>query len=483
MRYFGKKDISTIGHHLGMIMQGIGISILVPLIIAIIYQESTYISFIVPGLLSIGIGTLLRKCQVKKNNMRLKHGMIISSLAWLWAGFIGGLVMCLYLNINFLDAFFENISAWTGSGFTIFSNVEALPKSILFLRSIEQWIGGLGVVTLIIGLLMHSGTPVARLYKSEAREEKISPSIASTLKKIIKLYIFLTVIGILLFILAGMPIFDAVNHSFSIISTGGMSIKNDGLGFYNNDILNIISIFLMVIGATSFLVLYRSLKTKGISLLKDIQFQTIIFFIMIFFTVVYFSAGVLTIDAIYYVISAITTTGSTLTSSLGIAAWPEIMKVIIILLMLIGGSAGSTSGAIKIIRVVVIIKGIYMNIANIVSPEGRVITMKMSGHEIKEKDIKEASSYVTLYMFLIFIGWFVLAYYGYDAFNALFEVVSAQGNVGLSTGIISADMPIFAKIMMIINMWGGRLEIIPILVVLRAMIEVFKGVIPLRKPY
>ncbi|MCL2157394.1 MAG: TrkH family potassium uptake protein [Methanobrevibacter sp.] len=474
MKYILKKDIYIVAHYLGKVMQGVGIVTLIPLIIALIYHEPTYLGFLIPSLLSLGIGTLFSKIKLKNPRVRLKHGMMISSLSWLWAGLIGALIMIICLDISFIDAFFENISAWTGSGVTMFADVEILPKSILFLRSIEQWIGGLGVVVIVIGVLIHSGTAADRLYKSEAREERIKPSIANTLKKIMQIYLIFTVLGITLFLIAGMPLFDSINNTFSAIATAGMSIKNLNMGYYNNNIYYLISLFLMILGATSFLLHYKAIKTKGVAIFKDMQFKAMIFLIGVSFLLIYLATNMMPMDIIYHVISAITTTGANINSSAQTALWSPFMKIIIIVLMFIGGSAGSTVGAVKLVRVIAILKGIYLNIINIISPKGRVVSMKISDHIMREDEIREASSYVSLYLIFILIGWLVLVFYGYNPMNSLFEIVSIQGNVGLSTGITSPSLGPIIKITMIFNMWIGRLEIIPVLVIIKSFFEVFK---------
>ncbi|KZX10785.1 TrkH family potassium uptake protein [Methanobrevibacter filiformis] len=486
MKHIRTKDIYIISQYLGIIMQGIGISVLIPLIVVLFYRETVHLSFIVPGIISFAIGTILHKISSthsSTHSIRLKHGMMISSFAWIWASFIGALVMMSAVDMSFINAFFENMSAWTGTGFTLFPDLNVVPKSVILLRSIEQWIGGLGVVTLIIGLLLHSGRPTARLYKSEAREEKISPSIGSTLKKIIKVYVGVTIIGIIIYILAGMPIFDSVNNTLMMVATGGMSPHNEGMGFYHDNIFNIISIILMIIGGTSFLALYKSLKTKGVKLVRDVQFQAMMFLIIAISLILIFATDILPMNIIYHVVSAVTTTGSTLISKNDVASWPGFVKSNIMILMLIGGASGSTAGAIKLIRIMIVLKGIGMNIKQIMAPEGMVHKIKLSKQVIKENEIKTMSSFIVLYMLFVFAGWFVLTFYGYDPMNALFDVISAQGNVGINTGVISASMPFEAKIMIIVNMWVGRLEIIPILVVARGLFEVLKGIIPSQKPY
>lgn len=479
MKYITRRDIYIVSNYLGKVMQGVGIVILLPIIVALIYKEHVYLlGFIIPSLISLGVGTLLGRVNPRCTRVRLKHGMIVSSLAWLWAAFIGALVMYICLDISFINAFFENMSAWTGSGFTIFKNVEILPNSILFLRSLEQWVGGLGIVVIMIGILIHSGTAASRLYKSEAREDRIKPSIANTLKKILQIYLIYTSIGIILFIIAGMPVFDAVNNTFTAIATGGMSIKNANMAFYHNNTFNIISMIIMIIGATSFLSHYQAVKTRGKSIFSDIQFKVMIGIIILTSLILILATNMIHMEALYSVVSAITTAGTSINPSGNFKDYGTFIKVIIIILMFIGGAAGSTAGAVKIVRVITFLRGVYKNIINIISPEGRVINMKLSDKQLKETQVREASSYISLYLLFIVIGWAVLVFYGYDGINSLFEIVSAQGNVGLSTGIISGDMPFGAKIITIFNMWIGRLEIIPVLVILRSFIEIFKGAVP-----
>ena len=469
-KYITKADLLIVLHYLGYIMQGLGIVLLVPILVALIYGEYIKVSaFFIPCFISFILGTAFTKKFKNYSKLRLKHGMLISSFAWLWASMIGASIMALSLNIHFVDALFENMSAWTGSGMTFFVNVEILPKSILFLRSMEQWIGGLGIVIIFIGILIRSGTAASRLYKSEAREEKIKPNIANTLRKALEIYLIYTAAGILLYILAGLPIFDAINLTFTSISTGGMSIKNANVGFYQNSIVYIITMALMILGATSFSVHYKIVKTKGKSVLKDVQFQLLICLIVIAGTFILITNKMVPIEELFTIVSAITTTGANVVPPYELASWSGASLIVLMILMLIGGSSGSTSGGLKLIRIITVVKGMNLTVTNLVSPEGRVVSTRIGGKKINEREIKEASAYIVIFFIFLIFGWFMMTIYGYDPFTALFDVISLQSNNGLSTGIVFGGLPMPLKLTLIFLMWIGRLEIIPVLVVFRTI--------------
>lgn len=469
-KYITKADLFIVLHYIGYIMQGLGIVLLAPILVALIYSEYIKVSaFFIPCFISFVLGTYFTRRFKDYDKLRLKHGMLISSFAWLWASVIGASIMVLSLDIHFIDALFENMSAWTGSGMTFFVNVEILPKSILFLRSLEQWIGGLGIVIIFIGILIRSGTAASRLYKSEAREEKIKPNIVNTLRKALEIYLIYTAVGILLFILSGLPIFDAVNLTFTSISTGGMSIKNANVGFYQSSLVYIISMLLMILGATSFTIHYKLVKTKGKGLIKDVQFQFMISLIIVASIFILATNKMVPIEEIFTIVSAVTTTGANVVPSYELATWSSSSLIVLMVLMLIGGSSGSTGGGLKLIRIITVLKGMNLTVTNLVSPEGRVVSTRIGGKKINEREIKEASAYIVIFLLFLVFGWIMMTLYGYDPFTALFDVISLQSNNGLSTGIVFGGLPIVLKITLIFLMWIGRLEIIPVLVVFRTL--------------
>ena len=456
-------------------MIGIGVMCLIPLIIDLIFFEFDVVSFIVPSAISIILGFLFVKYfdSYSSKRIRLKHGMMISSFAWLWAGIIGGLVITLATNIPIIDGVFESVSALTGTGITIFENVEALPYSILFFRALEQWIGGLGVIVVMLRFIM-PGSISSKLYQSEARDDKLKPSIKGTTRETLKIYGIFTLSGIILYVLAGMPLFDAVCNTFCIISTGGMGVKNANMGYYQNDLIYLISIIIMILGATSFLVHYKIIKTKGKSLIKDLQFKVLISVIAIVSLMLYFVSDIIPMELVFTVTSVITTTGASVASVDAMASWPAFVIICLMALMLIGGSSGSTVGAIKLVRAITFFKGIYASIKEILSPEGRIIPVKLNGNVISEKAIGEAGKFIVLYMIIIFITWALFCLFGYDPFKSLFASMSLQGNNGLELGIINHTTNPILKIVSMFNMWTGRLEIYPALVLLRAGFEIFR---------
>jgi len=358
---------------LGFIMQGIGVVVLIPILVALLYGDPLFIEFILFGGFSLAMGFILKRTPSDYNQLKLKHGMIIAALAWLWAALIGSFCLMYATNIDFLNAYFECMSAWSGSGFTIYTNVEILPNSILFFRSLMQWVGGLGIVIMVIGILIRPGTAAARLYKSEAREEKIKPSITGTIKTIWWIYVFYTILGITLYVLAGMNLFDAINNTFTNLSTGGMSIKNDSIGAYNSDLITIITIILMIIGGTSFLVHYKAFKGRILDVFRDVQFQAMIIIVAVFSILLIVYANFTNLNAVFYVVSALSCTGSNTQPISVMISWMDYPKVVLTIAMIVGMAAGSTTGAIKLIRIVTLFKGVYWEIKRMLLPEGSII--------------------------------------------------------------------------------------------------------------
>ena len=230
----------------------------------------------------------------------------------------------------------------------------------------------------------------------------------------------------------------------------------------------------MILGATSFLVHYKVIKTKGRSLIEDLQFKVIICVIAFVTLMLYFVSNIVPMDLLFTVVSAITTTGASTAPIETMANWQPFVIICMMCLMLTGGSSGSTVGAIKLVRMITFFKGIYRHVREILSPEGRVVPVKLNGRRIPEKVISQAGNYITLYMMFIMFTWALFCLCGYDPFKSLFTAMSLQGNNGLDLGIISHTIHPALKVVSMFDMWTGRLEIYPVLITLRAFFEIFK---------
>lgn len=209
-------------------------------------------------------------------------------------------------------------------------------------------------------------------------------------------------------------------------------------------------------------------------MIQDLQFKVMISLIAIVAVILYFVSDIVPIDLLFTIVSAATTTGASVNSFDVMIGWPPFVLICIMALMLIGGSSGSTVGAIKLSRVIVFFKGIYKHIREILSPEGRVVPIKISKTKVNEKTVSDSGNFITLYMIFILVSWALFCLYGHDPFNSLFDTISIQGNNGVILGEINFSLEDPLKLACIFNMWSGRLEIYPVLITLRAFFEVFK---------
>ncbi|HOP08632.1 MAG TPA: TrkH family potassium uptake protein [Candidatus Methanofastidiosa archaeon] len=479
-----RLDFKLILKNLGLILQGLGIITTFPIVLCYFYREEvTYIPyFVIPGIITFIVGWLLSRIKADIN-IQIRHAMVISSLAWLFAALVGAIPIYLISDLSYLDSYFESISAWTGTGLTMFTgslSVEGLPHILLFWRSLSQWAGGIGVILVAMIVLIRPGVSAARLYISEARAEKIKPTFFGTVKVIWKIYFLYTIIGIVLFYLVGMPLFDSVNHCMTGLGTGGMSIKDSSLAFYDSFKIELVAIILMILGAINFTIHYKAFfKGKIRALFADVQVRALfvisgIFLILMVadLSLLYYPVEAIR-KALFQIFSAITCCGF---STDNLAFWSEKSRILLILLMITGGGAGSTAGAIKLIRIVVIFKTLSVQIKKALLPRNAVISVKIGGTMFSDKDVMEALLFSLVYLVFLLVGGFIIMWLGYGAVNSFFEMASAQGNVGLSVGITNVGLNPIGKTVLVLGMWMGRLEIIPTLVFIANFVT-----IPLKK--
>jgi trk system potassium uptake protein TrkH len=409
--------------------------------------------------------------------MTLKSAMIFSTIIWLIACSIGALPYYFAGELSYLNAYFEAMSGFTTTGFSMYSNLDVVSYTINFWRAFTQWIGGLGIIFLLLVLLRSTGVDVMRLYLAEGREERLVPSIKHSTRIIVYIYLFFTAIAISLFLLAGMPVFDSVFHAFAALSTGGFGMHNTSLLFYNSVWIEIAAMIIMMIGATNFALHYTVLKGNWKEYFKDIETKvaySLIIISTILVTFVLYNNQVYGNDlllnfrfALFQMVSAITTTGlQTAFYPDLLAKWIGLGTFFLTVLMIIGAGSLSTGGGIKWLRFGILLKGISWQVKSFILP-GKAVMAKKVHHvtELKITDdiLRITGAFVFTY-FLIYIASviIVLIYYS-DISRVIFEVASALSNVGLGSGIITADSPALVKIVFIVDFWIGRLEIWPVL--------------------
>ncbi|MBN1861836.1 MAG: TrkH family potassium uptake protein [Candidatus Thermoplasmatota archaeon] len=462
---------------MGLVLIIVGFANIFSVIVPIIFHEYPAIPYLVLStVLLLIIGFLFRVIAGRESGeTNLRHAVIIAGLSWIIIPIITAIPFKFIGNLDYLSAFFESMSGWTTTGLTMFGGHEGeLMLTIQFYRSFTQWIGGVGVVLLTVSILPRPGTGSYLLFVSEARSERIWPSVISTIRSMWGIYFFYTILGIILLMIFGMPIWDAVNHSMCAISTGGFATIGGSIGGYNNIFIEIIVILLMIFGSIAFIAHRQLLRGKLQAFFGDMQVKALLLLIivggmlLVLFNLDYYHGDILTSlrYSFFQYASSQTTTGFQTTDLL---QWSINSKLLVAFAMIVGGAAGATCGGIKLYRFIFLGKSIGWRIKRTITTPRRIFVFNIEGKDLSLEDQLDITNEVTIIIFLwmisLIIGVFILGFTipGQPLENIFFEICSAQGNIGMSLGITSISMSPIAKIMMIINMYIGRLEIIPVI--------------------
>ncbi len=500
---YNKEDYLYVLSQLGLILVIISFVMLIPVVIAIIYQEYVaYRPFLAGSVLSALLGVLFRLLTHVYFNFysssipfERKHAIGMVVLIWPLVSIPSALPLYLLKpagqDISFLDAFFESVSGWTTTGLTTFGGEASyFLHSVNFWRHFMQYLGGLGIIVmgLIILMPLKRWEDTMEIIVATGRDYRISPSLSNTIKLIGGIYLVLMVAGTILFRGAGMETwFDSLCHSMSGLSTGGYSVNSNSFeAYYHSPTIVLAALPIMVAGNTNFVLTYYMLRGRIKTYFKDIESQTfwslLIFFTSIFFILYVFEheniwfvyegrnyAGFY--DVIFNVASALTTTGW---NSVPYSVWSgltfPVIFLIILISMIVGANTSSTGGGLKAMRVGVMLKSIYWQIEDIVLPKS--IVSKKRIHHLEKKYIADENiikifTFATIYFIILFISFVIFLLHGYGFFEALFEVTSAIGTVGLSSGVTSMALEPVLKIVLIINMWLGRIEVLPLFYFIR----------------
>lgn len=446
----------------------------------IYYDEKDLVPILIAAAASTigGIVLSLGGRNANRKQLNRRDGYIIVAISWVVFTLFGMLPYYISGYIpNITDAFFETISGFTTTGASILNNIEALPHGLLFWRSMTQWIGGLGIIFFTLAVLPIFGSGGVQLFAAEAtgpKHDKVRPRIEETARWIWSIYLGLTILGIVLFRLGDMSWFDSICHSLTTTATGGYSTKQNSIAAYDSIYIEYVTTILMFLSGINFTLLFLSIfKGRIKKLFKDTEFQwyatialvfTVIITIGLAFGQQYGSVEEAFRKALFQVVSIQTTTGF---ASADYMLWPPFLWFLITLLMYTGACAGSTSGAIKCIRIAMLFKVAWGEFKRILHPNA-VIPVRISGHVIAPQMKITLLAFLALYVVLTLLGWAMLILFGCNFTEAYGIVVSSLGNVGPGLGTYGPAyswnaLPDAAKWISSFLMLAGRLELFSVL--------------------
>ncbi len=459
----------------------LGLSMYLPLIAALFYDDGSAGAIFLSLAITCGLGGAVVLCTRGHQDYHLSHrdGVAIVTLGWLAAGLTATLPYLLSGAIpNFTLAFFESMSGFTTTGASILTNVEKLPPAILLWRAQTQWLGGMGIIVLSIAILPFLGIGGMELYKAETPSpvvDKLTPRISDTARALWKIYFFMTFFLILLLMAGGMSLFDSVCHSFATMPTGGFSTKNASVGHYQSSYIDWVILIFMFLAGINFSLHYKLVRGHVGHVLRDPEFRTYLCVIgavvLLVFMDVYATIYPHILDAFrfaaFQVVSIITTTGFV---TADYEKWPVFSQQILLFSMFLGSMAGSTGGAIKIVRIILLVKYCYLEIFRVIHPHA-ITVVKLGKTPVSQTIMRSIWGFFLLYVGIFIVGTIALSALGMDMISALSAMATCLGNVGPGFGSVGpmdnfAGVPLIGKWILIFGMVLGRLEIYTIIVLL-----------------
>lgn len=470
-------NITAILNIIGHVMKYEIILLLIPFFVALFYGQGDANAFLYTVLLMIPIALILIKIKGKKNEIYAKEGFLTVGLAWIVISFFGALPFVFSGAIpSLVDAFFETSSGFTTTGASILTEIQSLPKGILFWRSFTHWVGGMGFLIFILALMPTFSGNTIHLLKAESpgpTPGKIVPKIKQTAKILYAIYFVLTLIETIFLKSAGLSWYDSIIHALGTAGTGGFSNMNASVAAFNNPAVEwIITIFMLLFGVN--FVLYFQLirgNVKAFFKSEELKWYLIAVFasiIIITVNIIPFNHGDVTKsirDSAFQVSSIVTTTGY---ATVNFNLWPTLSKVILIMLMFMGAMAGSTGGGIKTIRIVIIFKAIRREIDKILHPR-RVKSVKIDGNVVEEETISGVFLFIFAYIIISLIAIFIVSFDNFDITTTVTSVIATLSNIGPGLEMVgpAGNFSAFSdlsKLVLSFCMLAGRLEIYPMLI-------------------
>lgn len=465
-------------HTLSLLVFFLGMTMLLPLITALLYKEGDVLAFTTSFLVCTFIGSaLFLVTRGAKKEISHKEGFVIVGLGWIVVALFGALPYILSGAIgNFTDACFESVSGFTTTGATVITNIEGMSHAILLWRSFTQWLGGMGIILLSIAILPLLGVGGMQLYKAEVPgpvTDKLKPRIGETAKILWKVYLLFTFIEFILLRAGGMTFFDALCHSFTTMSIGGFSTRNLGIEAFNSAYIEGVIIFFMLVAGTNFALHYQLLRGNYRAVVKDDEFR--FYMILILFSVSLVFVHLISVQGYdlaeafrygsFQAVSIMTTTGF---SSIDYEKWPDFGKTFLLILMFVGACAGSTGGSIKVLRIYLLLKQGYRELYRLIHPRA-VVHVKFNGRKVPSEVMDSIWGFFFLYMFIFVLATIVMSMLGMDMISAISSVAASIGNVGPGLGTVGpydgyGDVPAIGKWVLASCMILGRLEIYTLLI-------------------
>ncbi|MBW2650026.1 MAG: TrkH family potassium uptake protein [Deltaproteobacteria bacterium] len=447
---------------LGTLILFLGFTMFFPLFCSLYYGEGDSSAFVYSLLITSCIGALL-------------YFLFRPILA---AAF-GSLPYMIYGALpQFGDAFFESISGFTTTGATVITNIGDLPHGILLWRSLTQWLGGMGIIILSIAILPLLGVGGMQLYKAELPspvKDKLTPRVAETARTLWIVYIIISIVEFIMLLTGGMDVFNAICHTFTTMATGGFSTSDASIAHFNSAYIDGIITFFMLVAGINFTLHYSLITGNFKAILKNSEFRLYLGIILVSVVIItislkqnsFYEAGEYLRYASFQVVSILTTTGFT---TANFDNWPALSKIILLVLMFIGGSAGSTGGGIKCLRILLILKYIYKELYRLVHPHA-VTAVKLGKRTVYPETMASIWGFFMLYLMMTVVASIILAMLGLDMMTAFSSVVATMGNVGPGFGAVNpsatySEIPYLGKWVLSFCMLAGRLEIYTVIILL-----------------
>jgi len=459
-----------------MILNGLFMVSILP--VSWICESGDFNPLLISSAISANLGAIIWWFTRNNKYLSKRDGYLVVTFGWVILGITGALPFILSGSISDIpSAFFETISGYTTTGASILNDIEALPAGIMLWRSMTQWIGGMGIIVLTVALLPLFGVGGVELFMAEApgpSSGKLHPKITDTAKRLWIIYVLLTLAETIMLKVAGMTWLDALNHAFTTMSTGGFSTKNASIAAYNSPAIEYIITAFMLVGGINFSILYFIVKGIWKKVLIDEEFKTYLGIIVVF-TVAITSTLVVDSDkgleesfrhAVFQVVTIITTTGF---STANYALWAPFAYMLILFLMFTGGSASSTSGGVKVLRHLIILKNGYMEFKRLLHPRG-IIPVRINNKSVEQRTVYNVLAFFFIYLFVFILGALVISAFGYDLMTSAGASIACLGNIGPGIGDVDpshnfAGFSTGAKFVLSFLMLLGRLELFTVLII------------------